>query len=500
MLAAMKKWWWLPVPLAAVLRLYDLGGQSFWTDEAISLETAGWSWSTLVQYFKVDPHPPLFYLIVRSFSFLGAAQEWSLRLISVLAGIGAVCCLVWLLHRHFGDIAALVGGLLVAVNPLHIWVSQELRGLALAGFFLCLSITFAYTVKSDSEEKTSAHFTVASLLSIFSLTAGFYTHYITLIAQPVYLAYNKTTRKIAIFSTILFLPWLWFIRSQASIALSYRKMMPWWRSLTETILYSNAGHFPWHWPTFAGLFEQLLIHHFRLYVVLGCLLVVPLWILAVAAGRKGGPVSVWFFVPAAMMLAAARWLPIFQAKYLAIFLPFLPAAAGVGFARLKDERPLFAWSLLVLAFASPLINLPSHYTDPEFRKPAWRERLPEWTAGWTERDAIVFYCAQDATEVRHYLKTTARLIDLWPEYPLPEPDALAVLRRIVPLLVDSGAERIALVELNGAMYPTTRRLAVEWLTAQYGPPVITSLHKAMAINWLTFGPAEPATVFPSGVP
>lgn len=500
MLAAMKKLWWLPIPFAAGLRFFDLGGQSYWTDEAISLETASWSWSTLYHYFQVDPHPPLFYLIVRSFVSFGITGEWSLRLISALAGIGAVWCVVWLLHRHFSDSAALAGGLLLAINPLHIWVSQELRGMAMAGFFVCLSISLASIAQPESKGEFSRTRRYVGFLSAICLAAGFYTHYLALFLQPVYLVYNKTTRKIGVFSTIIFLPWLWFIRTQIGVAIAYRQASPWWRNLLETLLYSNAGHFPWHWPTFAKALERPLTEQFWLYVLITCILVCPIWILAIAAGRKSGLIAVWFFVPLGMVLVFARWLPFFQAKYLSIFLPFLPATAGVGFIRLKNERPLIAWGLMAMSFLAPLLNLPDHYTDPDFRKTAWRETLPRLTAGWTERDAIVFYCAQDAAEVRHYLKTEAQLIDLWPEYPAPNLDDLTVLRQIIPPLVESGAERIALVDLNGEMYPATRRLALEWLTRQRGEPAVTELQTAMHIRWLAFGPAGSPSASPSVAP
>ena len=69
--------------------------------------------------------------------------EWVARLLSALAGalsvpvfIGVVYC--W--RRHTG--AALLAGLLLAVNPLHIWYSEEARAYAMMLFFGLLTILF----------------------------------------------------------------------------------------------------------------------------------------------------------------------------------------------------------------------------------------------------------------------------------------------------------------------------------------------------------------------
>ena len=87
--------------------------------------------------------PTYFLLLKAALPESNTDIEYDARLLSVLAGtlsvpvfIGVVYC--W--RRHTG--AALLAGLLLAVNPLHIWYSQEARAYTLMLFFGLLAILF----------------------------------------------------------------------------------------------------------------------------------------------------------------------------------------------------------------------------------------------------------------------------------------------------------------------------------------------------------------------
>ena len=109
--------------LALGLRLYRLSNQSFWVDEVYTVFTA------TVPFVQVDSYStevsnslPTYFLILGLFLPAGNSDiEWAARLLSALAGalsvpvfIGVVYC--WRRHTR----TALLAGLLLAVNPLHI--------------------------------------------------------------------------------------------------------------------------------------------------------------------------------------------------------------------------------------------------------------------------------------------------------------------------------------------------------------------------------------------
>jgi len=133
------------------LRLIQLGAQSLWYDETVSVYLAGQSLSDLLAHTARDIHPPAYYVLLRAFlvpaGFAeGVADPTTHRLeffaafLSLALGV-LLIPLVYLLGRRLYDQAtAIVAALLVAVSPFHVWYSQEVRMYTLGAVLgvLCL--------------------------------------------------------------------------------------------------------------------------------------------------------------------------------------------------------------------------------------------------------------------------------------------------------------------------------------------------------------------------
>jgi 4-amino-4-deoxy-L-arabinose transferase-like glycosyltransferase len=122
--------------LAAALRLYGLGQQSLWTDEAHTIMVAGIPRSPAVPPW----HPRDLLHVTQGPLFMGLAHYWArlvgtgeaaLRLLPALFSIATVPLFLALAGRLCGRRAAGFGGLLLAVSPFHVWYGQELRGYSL---------------------------------------------------------------------------------------------------------------------------------------------------------------------------------------------------------------------------------------------------------------------------------------------------------------------------------------------------------------------------------
>ncbi len=125
------RWWPLALItlLAAVLRLWNLGSQSLWFDEAFTaVRTLHPSLSaTFSSMVHTENSPFLWYLIEWVDYRLLGSSEFALRLPSALFGIATVP-LAWATARELaGRRAALLAASLVAVGPLFVWYSQEAR-------------------------------------------------------------------------------------------------------------------------------------------------------------------------------------------------------------------------------------------------------------------------------------------------------------------------------------------------------------------------------------
>lgn len=121
--------------LALLVRIWQLDYHSVWFDEAVSLYWAGtdplFIWQKTFPLVE-DKHPPLYYLGLHSWqialSWLGQEEnDAALRLFGALLGVGTVWAITHLATAINGRRVGLLTGLLVALSPILVWYSQELR-------------------------------------------------------------------------------------------------------------------------------------------------------------------------------------------------------------------------------------------------------------------------------------------------------------------------------------------------------------------------------------
>jgi 4-amino-4-deoxy-L-arabinose transferase-like glycosyltransferase len=167
---------WGVVLLAAVLRLFHLGAQSLWVDELltvlVSTPAPGYPISRFLLY---NIHGPLHALSVYLVLFISSGDAW-LRLPSALAGVAAVPLIYAWLRPRFGARVALWAALLLAVNPLHVRYSQEVRNYAFAVCFVlagCVQLDRLLAARHGRRVAGMSGWVAAGVLSNFSTTFSF---------------------------------------------------------------------------------------------------------------------------------------------------------------------------------------------------------------------------------------------------------------------------------------------------------------------------------------
>ncbi|MEB3280951.1 MAG: glycosyltransferase family 39 protein [Lyngbya sp.] len=115
---------WLPIAivmgLAIVLRLYQLGTESVLYDEMLSIRD-----SENFQ-FSFPYNRPLFYMLLHIWMQLGSSDAW-LRSMSVLFALGAIWLTYQLGCRVVGQATGVIAALIMALSPLFLNHSQEIR-------------------------------------------------------------------------------------------------------------------------------------------------------------------------------------------------------------------------------------------------------------------------------------------------------------------------------------------------------------------------------------
>ncbi|MDD5109028.1 MAG: glycosyltransferase family 39 protein [Candidatus Omnitrophica bacterium] len=197
-----------------ILRLYHLGVRSLWFDEAYTIFNGQYLASVVSRLGALPDRYPSFLsdIPVYFWSLLSGRNEFTLRLFSVVFGIAAI----WLIYKFglkiFGQKTALIAAFLLAISPIHIYYSQELRPYSL---ILLISLGSALFLLKALEKGALAFWTGYVILNVLNI----YLHYMTiffLFAQVVFFLifmkdYKNQIRKWIFYNSVIFVllaPWL----------------------------------------------------------------------------------------------------------------------------------------------------------------------------------------------------------------------------------------------------------------------------------------------------
>jgi 4-amino-4-deoxy-L-arabinose transferase-like glycosyltransferase len=131
------------VLVAAALRFYRLGAQSYWIDEVLTVRAANLGEPFGLRDFVGNIQGPLHALLIHLVGTF-SAREVALRSISAVAGVACVPLLYLLGSEVVSRRAGLVAALLGALSPFAVWYSQEARNYSLLIFFSTLSSLLVY--------------------------------------------------------------------------------------------------------------------------------------------------------------------------------------------------------------------------------------------------------------------------------------------------------------------------------------------------------------------
>ena len=213
--------------LAGLVRGWRLEWQPLWWDEGYSVYFATESVGEMVRLTARDIHPPLYYGLLRGWLLLvGNASPLTLRLFSLLLGILAAPAIWWLARRLFSgsQLMPWLAGLLLALSPMHLFYSQEVRMYGLEMLLGILSTGFVWQLcmQSRSSEGIKAHrWPMAGTGYVLSTAALLYTEYYSVLLPLGHLLWALWTfRRVPgrlrtlLFADLLvglaYLPWLVF--------------------------------------------------------------------------------------------------------------------------------------------------------------------------------------------------------------------------------------------------------------------------------------------------
>lgn len=130
------------VVVGTALRLWGLGAQSLWYDEWLTAVAAHGSAPDLLRYVTNQAGiPPSYFAFMWGWARVFGHGEAALRSVSVLAGVATIP-VAYAAARELGRRRAVAraAAVLVAVNPMLVWYSQEARPYSLVALLGALSL------------------------------------------------------------------------------------------------------------------------------------------------------------------------------------------------------------------------------------------------------------------------------------------------------------------------------------------------------------------------
>ena len=431
----------IPALVAAValgafaLRLVQLGVDSLWYDESVSVYLAGQPAAELIAHTARDIHPPGYYLLLRAWLVFagfptGHADASGFRL-EFMAGFLSLCLgvllvpLTWQLARRLrlGDTVAALAALLVAVSPFGVWYSQEVRMYTLGACLavVCLLATVPFLRGGSSQRKLIR----ASIVFALAAAAGLFTLYyfafllvsvnlLVLLVLATRLRKGKlaqsalstgadTSRSGASLSensktelglwlaaqigaVILYLPWLPVAWRQAT-----DPPVPPWRTAPQLgqVLVESWNALSFGQSADVTRFWPLLL----LTLALVAVGVIVSW-------RKNGQqrlaavfLLVATFGPLALILLASVLTPLYHVRYLFTYSPPFSILLALGMTTLaRWRRPAGQWlaaGAALALLAGCALSLRAFWTDPVYAADDLRSATRELAQRWRPGDAIL---------------------------------------------------------------------------------------------------------------
>lgn len=173
----------LIVVLGTALRLYGLAGASLWVDEIYSIAYRG-SLPILELITAPEPHPPLYFAMLKYWMALFGQSAFATRFLSVLFGVFAIVAMYYLGKQLFDRRAGYVAAVLLALSPFHIHASQTVRMYEPLTFFAILSLYFFVKMVENHNGGSKYWYVISTTLMCLTHLFGVFI----ILAQNIYFA------------------------------------------------------------------------------------------------------------------------------------------------------------------------------------------------------------------------------------------------------------------------------------------------------------------------
>lgn len=358
------------------LRLINLN-QSLWLDEAINLNNVralGFG-DLVLKYSLSDFHPPLYHVILKANTLLIGSSELAARLPSVILGVLSVYITYLIGKKLYDKKTALIGAVLLATAPLHIYYSQEARMYMLAAFWATLSVYFFISLVKKESLSNWLGFIASTILMLYS-------DYLVYLLLPTYIIYLILFRKNVKRSTIIgfipsfiliflaLIPWLLIFPKQLHVGLTVASASPAWANVVGFSDLKNLGLSLVKFTVGRISHDNNLIYAIT-FLPIGIFVLFLFAISIFRMSKYRSYLQFWFFTPLLLGFFISFFIPVFVYFRFIFILPafYLIWASAINSVNIKK----ISNTLLLLALFINLISTSIYFINSKFHREDWKE-------------------------------------------------------------------------------------------------------------------------------
>ncbi len=344
-----------------VLRLPILTRQSIAFDEGFSLAVSSKPLPVLLKVILSDGvHPPLFYMLFKGALALFGTTEFGARFFPAVLSILGVAAIFLLGKALFGRQVGLAAALLLAVNPVHIWLAQEARMYSLLSLLVTLNFWFFWQILHDPHRKYWFGLWLTTVLLIT-------THYFGLLIPTIqffYLTFRLKKHPHTLMpwtltqfaAGLVLLPWLiaTALRPVKSFGIAFLV-----RPTPADMLFSV-------WNMITGFEPSLWM------IALPALAVAAIGIFSAWKRLPVAPallLTLWTFAPLVLVWAVSQQRSFYADRYLSFTIPALMLLIAAGWMQFPAGPKIIIPLMGIFLLVNHLVLL----NTPTFWKDNWRE-------------------------------------------------------------------------------------------------------------------------------
>ena len=180
--------------LGAILRLYDLGTESFWFDEMYTVNRMSQDLQTLLHQLVTQgdmTRNAVYYLLAHFWVMPFEMTEVSIRSLSALFGVLSVGMMYLVGRQLLGGKAGLLSSFFMAVSSFQIQHSQEARFYSL---FVLLTLVSVYCYILALKTKSTRSWVISGLINILLFYTHTYAIFVFAVEYVHYLIYWKSNK------------------------------------------------------------------------------------------------------------------------------------------------------------------------------------------------------------------------------------------------------------------------------------------------------------------